>query len=58
MRKHLAFFLFACVITFTFASCKKSSSSDNSGSYYMKAKVDGSSKSFNTTVAALKGNLA
>ncbi len=57
MRKQLPLFLFACVIAFTFTSCKKSSSSDNSGSYYMKAKVDGSAKSFNTTVTALKGNL-
>jgi hypothetical protein len=57
MRKHLPLFLFAFVITFTFTSCKKSSPSDSSGSYYMKAKVDGSAKSFNTMVAALKGNL-
>jgi len=57
MTKHLPLLLFAFMITFTFTSCKKSSSSDNSGSYYMTAKVDGSAKSFNTTVAALKGNL-
>ena len=57
MRKHLPLFLFACLISFTFMSCKKSSSSDNSGSYYMKAKVDGSAKSFNKTVAAIKANL-
>jgi hypothetical protein len=57
MRKHLSLFVFACVITFTFTSCKKSSSSDSSGSYYMKASFDGSAKTFNKTVAALKGNL-
>ena len=57
MRKHLTFFLCACVIAFTFTSCKKSSSSDSSGSYYMKANFGGSAKSFNTNVAAIKGNL-
>ena len=57
MRKHLSLLLFACAITFTFTSCEKSSSSDSSGSYYMKAKVDGSSKTFNKTVNALKSNL-
>jgi hypothetical protein len=57
MRKHLPLFVFACLVSFTFMSCKKSSSSNNSGSYYMKAKVDGSAKSFNKSVAALKGNL-
>ena len=56
MRKQLPLFLLVCMIGLTFTSCKKSSSSSNS-SYYMKAKFDGSSKSFNKTVAAIKANL-
>jgi hypothetical protein len=56
MRKHLPLILFACLTSFTFTACKKSSS-DSSGSYYMKAKVDGSGKSFNKTVAAIKSSL-
>lgn len=38
-------------------SCKKSNDGDSSGSYYMKAKFDGSSKEFNSTVVATKSNL-
>ena len=57
MKKYLPFILFACVITFTFTSCKKSSSTDTPGSYYMKANFDGSVKTFNNTVAAIKAEL-
>jgi hypothetical protein len=42
-------------MAFSFTSCKKSSSI--SASYYMEAKFDGSAKTFNTTVTALKANL-
>jgi hypothetical protein len=57
MRKNFLLFLFASLIALTFTSCKKSSTSNNSGSYYFNVKFDGTSKSFNTTVAAFKSNL-
>ncbi|HSN09226.1 MAG TPA: hypothetical protein VLS85_09310 [Hanamia sp.] len=57
MRKNFPLFIFAIVIAFTITSCKKSSTSGTSGGYYLNAKFDGSSKSFNTTVTAIKSNL-
>jgi hypothetical protein len=56
MKKCCILFLFAAV-AIAFTSCKKSSTSNNSGAYYFKAKFDGTSKSFNTTVIASKSNL-
>jgi len=58
MKKEFSLLLFACLVALTFTSCKKSSSDpDNPGGYSMSAKFDGQSKSFNTTVAAIKGDL-
>ena len=57
MKKQFSLLLFSFVIALTFTSCKKSSTSANSSDYSLTAKFDGKSKSFNTTVAALKANL-
>jgi len=57
MKKHFHLFLFAFVIALTFTSCKKSHETNDSGTYHFNAKMDGTSKSFNTTVGAIKSNL-
>jgi|SRR5690242_3848902 hypothetical protein len=56
MRKSLPLFLFACLLALGITSCNKSSSS-GSGNFYMKAQFDGSAKTFNSTVGAIKSNL-
>lgn len=57
MKKHFSLFLFAFMIAATFTSCKKSSTSENSGDYHLNANIDGKAKSFNTTAMALKSDL-
>src|SRR6478736_5393515 len=55
--KKISWTLFLLSAIMVSMSCKKSNDAESSDNYYFKAKFDGSSKEFNTTVVATKSNL-
>jgi len=55
--KKISWTLFLLSVIMVSISCKKSNDAESSNNYYFKAKFDGSSKEFNTTVVATKSSL-